>query len=358
MVGTVTVAPGVLRAAVQGSRPTPYRSAVRVPVLPDTGWDGLLDTIAARAGHTAALLDGEMPAELVHDAEQAGVPFLPGPAELDPECSCPDWGHPCKHAAALAYAIGFTVDADPFTLFTLRGRTKDQVLAALRERRSARAAPDGDSASTTVTGVPAASAYIAELPPLPATWPRPTPRTAATLVEPPPVTGLTAAVLTQAATDSATRATRLLQGDTSLLHLSHREDIARRAATAPDVETFHTLQRTTRIRPHELARLARAWRYGGRAGVAALDTEPPAPAEVLSTARALLTTALADMTPHTARLRTRSSRITVEGHDVQLRYGPDRQWHPYRRHEDALWWPAAPAEPDPVGALSSAWEHG
>ncbi|WP_405541212.1 hypothetical protein OG478_01370 [Streptomyces phaeochromogenes] len=84
MVGAVTIAPGQVKAAVQGSRPRPYRSAVHLPVLTDAQWHTLLDTIAARAGHLAALLDGEMPAELVDDAREAGVALLPQPTELDP----------------------------------------------------------------------------------------------------------------------------------------------------------------------------------------------------------------------------------------------------------------------------------
>ncbi|MGW2769371.1 SWIM zinc finger family protein [Streptomyces sp. NPDC001275] len=117
MVGPVTIAPGQVKAAVQGSRPRPYRSAVHLPVLSDAPWDTLLDTIAARAGHLAALLDCEMPAELVDDTRNAGVPLLPQPTELDPECPCPDWGYPCKHAAALCYAIAASIDADPFVVF-------------------------------------------------------------------------------------------------------------------------------------------------------------------------------------------------------------------------------------------------
>lgn len=155
-VGTTTVAPGQVKAAVQGSRPRPYRASVHLPVLTDTQWDTLLDTVAARAGHLAALLDGEMPAELVDDARQAGVPLLPLPTELDPDCSCPDWGHPCKHAAALCYAIATTIDADPFVLFALRGRSREEVLTQLRARRRA---TQETASPPAPAGIPAAAAY-------------------------------------------------------------------------------------------------------------------------------------------------------------------------------------------------------
>lgn len=131
-VGQVSVSSGLVKAPVQGSDFHPYRTSVRVPALTDSQWDTLLNTIATRAGHTAALLDGEMPEDLVEDARAAGVPLLPLPTELDPKCSCPDWGYPCKHAAALCYAIASGIDADPFVLFALRGRTKEKVFAELR----------------------------------------------------------------------------------------------------------------------------------------------------------------------------------------------------------------------------------
>lgn len=95
-VGQVTVAPGNAAAPVQGSRRTPYRSTVRVEQLGDRQWDRLLDVIAERAANIAALLDGEMPAGLADDAAAAGVALLPGPGDLAPECSCPDWGYPCN----------------------------------------------------------------------------------------------------------------------------------------------------------------------------------------------------------------------------------------------------------------------
>jgi uncharacterized Zn finger protein len=56
-------------------------------------------------------------------------------ADLETSCSCPDWGDPCKHVAATHYVLGEALDRDPFLLFELRGRTKDQVLDALRAAR-------------------------------------------------------------------------------------------------------------------------------------------------------------------------------------------------------------------------------
>jgi len=53
------------------------------------------------------------------------------------ECSCPDWSNPCKHIAAVYYLLGEQFDAEPFLIFRLRGKSKDDIMAMLRARRSA-----------------------------------------------------------------------------------------------------------------------------------------------------------------------------------------------------------------------------
>jgi uncharacterized Zn finger protein len=134
-VGELAIAPGEVRARVQGRRVRPYQVRVRVRVLEAEEWDRVLDAIAAQIGHAAALLDGELLPEVADDVRSAGTDLLPGPGELQPRCSCPDWDDPCKHAAAVCYLVAGALDADPFSLLLLRGRRRDEVLAALRARR-------------------------------------------------------------------------------------------------------------------------------------------------------------------------------------------------------------------------------
>jgi len=57
-------------------------------------------------------------------------------------CSCPDWATPCKHIAAVFYLLAESLDQDPFQTFVLRGRTRDQVMEALRQRRVAASSAD------------------------------------------------------------------------------------------------------------------------------------------------------------------------------------------------------------------------
>jgi uncharacterized Zn finger protein len=55
-------------------------------------------------------------------------------------CSCPDWGVPCKHLAAVCYVLAERFDDDPFCMLSWRGRDRDALLASLR--RSPAAAPE------------------------------------------------------------------------------------------------------------------------------------------------------------------------------------------------------------------------
>ena len=54
---------------------------------------------------------------------------------LTPNAAAPILKNPCKHIAAVYYQLGDFFREDPFVLFQLRGRTKEQILEALRLRR-------------------------------------------------------------------------------------------------------------------------------------------------------------------------------------------------------------------------------
>ncbi|MGW4831838.1 SWIM zinc finger family protein, partial [Amycolatopsis japonica] len=131
-VSKLAVGAGEVTAWVQGSRAVPYRVTIHMRAFTEPQWESLLGMVGSRLGHVAALLDGELPAELAEDARSAGADLLPGPGDLRPKCSCPDSANPCKHVAAVYYLVADEVDADPFVLFLLRGRPREAVLAELR----------------------------------------------------------------------------------------------------------------------------------------------------------------------------------------------------------------------------------
>jgi uncharacterized Zn finger protein len=89
--------------------------------------------LAAQALFRARLLAGEMPPEIEEVFAACGTPLFPRSArDLDMSCSCPDWGVPCKHLAAVCYVLAEAFDLDPFGILAWRGRGRDELLAALR----------------------------------------------------------------------------------------------------------------------------------------------------------------------------------------------------------------------------------
>jgi len=129
--------PGGVAARVQGSRRTPYKVKIRLKLLSDAQWEQVIDKMAAQAIFAAQLLAGEMPQDIEEAFAAAGVSLFPSQkGDLETECSCPDWANPCKHVAATHYILGEQLDADPFLLFRLRGRSQEQILEGLRVRRS------------------------------------------------------------------------------------------------------------------------------------------------------------------------------------------------------------------------------
>jgi uncharacterized Zn finger protein len=159
-VAALDVKAGLVQARVKGSRPRPYSVQIHLPLLPDRAWEGAIEALAEQARFAAALLSGEMPRDVDELFRSVGSPLFPVPGEeLQTACSCPDLANPCKHVAAVHYVIGSELDRDPFLLFLLRGRSREAVLQALRERRTV-APADGPAA------VPAGTPEPEEAPPL------------------------------------------------------------------------------------------------------------------------------------------------------------------------------------------------
>ncbi|MEU5941999.1 helicase-related protein [Micromonospora sp. NPDC047548] len=126
-VGPITISPGRIAASVHDGDPDrAHRTVVRVETLPDADWDRLAVAVADRSGRLAALLAGQLPAEL---AESAGVRLPPTGGQLLPECDCPDWDHPCRHAAALCHQVSWLLEGEPLLLLLIRGRDAGDLLA-------------------------------------------------------------------------------------------------------------------------------------------------------------------------------------------------------------------------------------
>ncbi|HEY3558408.1 MAG TPA: SWIM zinc finger family protein [Kribbella sp.] len=326
-VGTITISPGRITATVYAPEDT-YESAVQVDELSDDDWRRFRQEVATRAGHIAALLDGEMPHDLVEAASDAGIALLPGIGDLDPSCTCDAWELPCQHAAALCYQVAWLLDADPFVLLLLRGRTREDLLDELQ---AASVVPHTTEAGVAVTDV--LTSQVAGLPEPPGLPPKVTiDQLAVAGIEPPADLG--PATLQLLVLDAARRARSLLN---ALLHgtavprpLDERQDTIRLAADFPELRVDDAM-----------ALHIQAWRYGGAPGLDVLEhTWSPDPSDV-NRARTELEAADDDLT-----ITASANRLTL-GADTQLRLDHEGRWHPYRLVDDT-WTPIGTPSRDPL----------
>jgi uncharacterized Zn finger protein len=136
---------GKVTARVQGSRVRPYQVRIGVLPLTTTQWRRVQDRLASQALFRAKLLAGEMPHEIEEVFDDCGTPLFPrSVGDLEMRCSCPDWGVPCKHLAAVCYVLAEEFDRDPFGLLAWRGKARDELLAALRQIQAAALGPSGE----------------------------------------------------------------------------------------------------------------------------------------------------------------------------------------------------------------------
>ena len=133
---SLSVAPGVVSASVQGSNPRPYQVTIGLAPFTDDVWDRLERILAEQAFYSAKLLAGELPTELEKVFVENGAPLFPASVrDLTMRCSCPDSAVPCKHIAATFYLMAESLDADPFELLHWRGRRRGVLLDRLRSLR-------------------------------------------------------------------------------------------------------------------------------------------------------------------------------------------------------------------------------
>lgn len=334
------VMPGAVLALVQGSRPTPYDVSVKIPVFTDAEWSAVLDVVAAQVGRVAALLDGELPPDLVDDVQAAGLDLLPESGEVRTSCNCPDFAVPCKHSAAVCYLIADALDEDPFALLLLRGRERSEFLAALRARRRR---PAARVVLQKPRGVIAKQAYARlaapEIPAPPRPPSHPGVPSALQILEPPKSSGITAAELTALATDAVRRAWELASGDgDGGIALTRDEDLARRAAGLLGTPELADLAHRAGISARTLSTWAIAWQHAGAAGLTATTTSYDAAPELLAEAHALL--------PEPVHVE--ANRLTSGRH--QLRLGPDALWYHFTE-EFNDWTLTAPPSDDPTTLL-------
>ncbi|WP_405719120.1 SWIM zinc finger family protein [Streptomyces sp. NBC_00046] len=374
-VGDITVRAGELSARVTGSGRRPYRVMLRVPELPEAEADRLLDAWTDDVDAAAELSRGELGEATARIAVAEDIALVPRPGLTDYECTCPDWGFPCKHAAAVSYQYARAIDARPDALLLLRGHHLDFVReeAALRcaEREAAAAEQAAEEAELTragaARGVPAGEAFARArqeggLPPLPEL---PAPATGPVTVGPFPDPGHEDSLvapdrLRTLADDAAHRAADAYSHAVATggapaarlwLDTDPWLDTVRRAARADgDPRVVGRLLNSSEQARARLARASAAWKHGGQPALAVLDGGQVPPRAAETAAREQLLTRPLPGLPGPPLLRRTGGRLQLVGHDIELRYGPDGHWYPFRK-QSGQWWPAGPPCQDAVEAV-------
>lgn len=145
-VGELDVVAGRIRARVHQDRVRPYDVTLRVAVPDEAAWERAVAALARQLRHAASLLVGELPPDSDEVLAATGVRLLPGADEVTVACTC-EARDACVHAAAVHHAVAAALGGDPLLLLQLRGRDRDQMLAALRSRRAG-------AAGVAVAGMP------------------------------------------------------------------------------------------------------------------------------------------------------------------------------------------------------------
>lgn len=148
-------------ARVQGTAPDPYKVTLSLDPFSDEQWGYVIESMAQRAIFSAKLLAGEMPQTIEEVFTANGLSLFPFTKfDIHSKCTCPDPANPCKHIGAVYYLLGDRFSEDPFVLFQLRGRTKEQIIEALRQTRST---PAETTAQATTSDAESDRPHVAPL---------------------------------------------------------------------------------------------------------------------------------------------------------------------------------------------------
>lgn len=122
MVSKIRIKDNVVEAKVKGS----YRPFYQVDIVFKKADKKTADAIHSLLDKDPILASriqaGDLPDDFLKSIEKKGGSLLPKRwADMQRSCSCPDWGDPCKHEAAVYYIIAQEIDRKPSLVFSLRG---------------------------------------------------------------------------------------------------------------------------------------------------------------------------------------------------------------------------------------------
>lgn len=121
-VSSLTVQDQMVIAKVRGSSYPYYTVKIVFPTLPQQERTKIYNIISENPFLLPRIQAGELPQELLESLQKRHIKLIPEHWEdMQRSCTCPDWGDPCKHMAAVYYILARQIDANPHLLFQLRG---------------------------------------------------------------------------------------------------------------------------------------------------------------------------------------------------------------------------------------------
>lgn len=113
---------GAVTAKVAGHYRPYYRVTIRFKPLSAKAAAVVRAAFDADPLLLARVSAGDLPDELIDGLARQGVSLVPRSwSDMQRSCSCPDYGDPCKHEAAVYYLLAQEIDRDPMVLFRIRG---------------------------------------------------------------------------------------------------------------------------------------------------------------------------------------------------------------------------------------------
>lgn len=136
---SLKIDPGKVTALVQGRMPRAYRVTITAESFDMASWDRIIQEMAQQARYSAKLLSGELPTTIEELFAPLGLHLFPvTERDIAPSCNCEEprselgW---CKHAVCAALIVADQLAQDPWTIFSLRGINRQDLIEQLRHLR-------------------------------------------------------------------------------------------------------------------------------------------------------------------------------------------------------------------------------
>ena len=117
---------GQVKSMVAGS--SIYNITIAIKPLGHEKWHGIKSTCMGKISSLLDLLSGKLSSGVMEVVCHPEGGLFPLSHDLKLSCDCPDDATMCKHVAAVLYAVGSRLDADPAQLFKLRGVNFEELI--------------------------------------------------------------------------------------------------------------------------------------------------------------------------------------------------------------------------------------